>query len=772
MGGSAIETGYAVTTDADGYVYTIGNFNGTVDFDPGVGVFSLTATSTADIFVTKLDGAGNFIWAKQMKGSDYAYGIAIALDNMRNIFITGSFVGGVDFDPGPGLSELSVIGRVDVFIAKLDNDGIYKWAKQIGINAQTAISNTISIDSFGDVLIAGMNTGSASISEAFISKLSQAGNFIWTKYISGISPICTARDIETDAAGNIYTTGYFNSNPASNPVDFNPGPGVFNLYSFGGTDIFISKLNKNGEFVWAKQIGGTGFEEGSAIAVDAFGNVYVTGFFNGVTDADPGPGVFNLTALGDEDIFVSKLDVAGNLLWAKQMGGLDFEEGNSMAVDAGGNVYITGHFYGTVDFDPGAPVYNMSSAGFSDIFISKLDANGNLRWAKQIGGVLYDWSYEITLDIYGNILSTGYFDDVVDFDIGAAMYNLTSFGNKDIFVHKMSPCANFSAATINATVCKNYVLNAQTYAASGSYTQYLINAAGCDSILTLNLTVNEKFTTVNKTICQGQSYYAGGANQTVSGIYKDTLITTLGCDSVITTNLTVNTTLKPDLGPDKKLCVNMFAIITPGIFNSYLWHDNSTQSTFAVNNAGKYWVTVTDASNCAATDTINILAIDTVPKNFLPANQQLCYGNVLRIDVPNYLTYQWSTGAVGNYINVNNIGTYYLTVKDYNFCTGTDSITIVRKNCIYMAIPNAFTPDGNANNDIFKPTINQAIKAYTFIVFNRFGQTVFETKDYAKGWDGNFEGKQQASGCYIYRIKYTNIFGVETVENGSVLLIR
>jgi gliding motility-associated-like protein len=771
MGGPSIETGYSVIADAAGNVYTTGNFNGSVDFDPSPGFFILTANSTADTYISKFDPAGNFIWAKQMKGTDYAYGISIALDNMNNLFITGSFVGSVDFDPGPGLFNLTAIGRVDVFYEKLDSDGNFMWVQQIGTTLQNCTGNSITTDNSGNVIVAGM-IGRGSLNDAFIKKVSTDGNLIWTKYFSGSSPNCKVRAVKTDAAGNVYSTGFFGSNTGSNPVDFDPGFAVYNLTGFGGTDIFVSKINKDGDFVWAKQIGGTLLEEGSGLALDALGNVIISGFFTGKIDADPGAGIYNFNAFGDEDIFVAKLNVSGDLLWARQMGGLDNEEGNSIAVDAAGNIYTTGHFYGIADFDPATTVNNISSAGFSDIFISKLDGNGNFRWVQQIGGAQYDWSYAITVDATGNIITTGYFDDVVDFDAGPAVYNLTTLGSKDIFVNKISPCANFSTATITASVCKNYTLNGETYYATGIYYQYLINAAGCDSILKLNLTVNEKFTVINKTICQGQSYYAGGANQTTSGIYKDTLLTSLGCDSIITTNLTVNKTLTPDLGPDRKLCINILAIITPGIFNSYLWQDNSTQPTYAVNRAGKYWVTVTDASNCSATDTLTILSIDTIPQNFLPDNQELCYGNILRLAVPNYSSYLWSTGSTAGFIDISTLGTYYLTVQDFNSCTGTDSITIQRKNCIYMGIPNAFTPDGNSINDVFKPTISQSIKDYHMIVFNRNGQTVFETRDYRKGWDGTFKGKKQPSASYVYLIKYTNIFGYETVENGAVLLIR
>ena len=242
---------------------------------------------------------------------------------------------------------------------------------------------------------------------------------------------------------------------------------------------------------------------------------------------------------------------------------------------------------------------------------------------------------------------------------------------------------------------------------------------------------------------------------------------------MIKTNLTVSPKPEPNLGPDGNLCAhNNSALITPGSFISYRWHDNSTQPGYIVNNPGKFWVTVTDVNNCSATDTLTVLTIDSIPKNFLPPGQELCYGNVLRITAPDYLTYQWNTGSAVNFIDINTFGTYYLTVKDLNLCTGTDSITIRRKNCIYIGIPNAFTPNGDAMNDIFKPTIFQAVQNFSMVVFNRNGQKVFETREYGKGWDGSFKGKEQPSGSYVYSIKFTNIFGWESVENGTVLLIR
>src|SRR5690606_23904636 len=141
-------------------------------------------------------------------------------------------------------------------------------------------------------------------------------------------------------------------------VDFDPGVGVYNLTSLGYDDIFIQKLDSNGDFLWAKRMGSTGSNIGHSIAVDTAGNVYTTGTFGGTVDFDPGVGTFNLTSAGGVDIFIQKLDSNGDFLWAKRMGGIGREQGSSITIDALGNVYTTGSFEEEVDFDPGVGIYN------------------------------------------------------------------------------------------------------------------------------------------------------------------------------------------------------------------------------------------------------------------------------------------------------------------------------------------------------------------------------------------------------------------------------
>ncbi|MFC2111335.1 SBBP repeat-containing protein [Bacteroidota bacterium] len=135
--------------------------------------------------------------------------------------------------------------------------------------------------------------------------------------------------------------------------------------------------------------------------------------------------------------------------WAKQMGGTGNDAGESITTDNNGNIYTTGSFYGTVDFDPGSGTTNLTSAGSGDIFIQKLDASGNLLWIKQMGGITFDIGYSITTDNSGNIYSTGNFEGTADFDPGSGIANLTSVGNYDIFIQKLgTSTASISKKTI------------------------------------------------------------------------------------------------------------------------------------------------------------------------------------------------------------------------------------------------------------------------------------------------------------------------------------
>jgi len=396
--GSAVqmfdERGESVAVDGSGNVYTVGEFTGTVDFDQGAGTSNITSFGYFDVFISKLDAAGNFLWAKHLGGTSNDDDYAVTIDPTGNyIYVTGNFGGTADFDPGANTYNMSAAGSLDIFVCKLD----------------------------------------------------VSGNFIWARQMEGSSTNYSfATGIVTDNSGNVYTTGYF-----SGTVDFDPGNGVFDLSSTT-SDIFFSKLDASGNFIWAKQIGGTSDDRAYSICLDhsGAGDFYVTGFFGGTFDFDPGNGATYLTSAGQRDIFITRFNAAGNFVWAKSMGGTLSDWGNEITLDVNGNIWLTGGFYGTADFDPGPNIYNLTSNGMDDIFTAELNPNGSLLRVMSAGSQSWDEGFSITADSIGNIFSTGFFTGSVDFNPdSAASYNLNSIVDSDIFVCKMNTSGNLLWAT-------------------------------------------------------------------------------------------------------------------------------------------------------------------------------------------------------------------------------------------------------------------------------------------------------------------------------------
>jgi hypothetical protein len=441
FGGTNQDIGYAVAVDAAGNVYTTGRFGGTVDFDPGAGVASLTAAGPVNAFVSKFDASGNYVWAKAFACTQFEFGYGIAVDATGNVYTTGYFFGTADFDPGAGVASLTSVNW-DIFVSKLDASGNYVWAKALG-GSGFDNGQGIALDATGNVYTTGTfegtadfdpgagvaNLTSAGNKDVFVSKLDASGNYVWARRFGGSVSDDIGYGIAVDATGNVHTSGSF-----FGTADFDPGAGVANLTA-NSTDIFVSKLNASGNYVWAKALGGTNQDFGFGIALDATGNVYTTGYFAGTADFDPGAGVANLISGGGDDIFVSKLDASGNYVWGKALGGTGGEVGYGIAVDATGNVHTTGSFAGTADFDPGLGVANLTAGG---IFVSKLDASGSYVWGKALGGTGGEVGYGIAVDATGNVCTTGSFGGTGDFDPGPGILNLTWVGGNDVFVSKLN----------------------------------------------------------------------------------------------------------------------------------------------------------------------------------------------------------------------------------------------------------------------------------------------------------------------------------------------
>ena len=552
FGGINEEYSSSITIDDSNNIYTIGSFNGTVDFDPGLGIFNLTSIGSWDAYISKFDSSCNLIWVKSIGGiADDCVARSIKNDSDGNIYVIGSYEGSIDFDSDSTSNFIlnSLGGSWDIFILKLDSDGNFAWVKTMGGQNNDG-GNSISLDAFGNVLTTGNFYGQGDFDPdslviynvsttngigmgVFISKLDTSGNFVWAKAIGG--GYSNGRSIAVGTIGNIYTTGSFQGG-----ADFDPGSGTYYLNSGISQSVFISNLDSLGNFVWAKSFGSDSY--GNSIAVDDSENVYTTGNFSGTVDFDPGTDVFNLSSSANGLIFISKLNNNGSFVWAKAIGGSTVEQGQNIMIDAAKNIYISGVFSDTVDFNPDGGVFNLIATPFSG-YISKLNKFGNFVWAKTVGKP--DWWGEvggsIDFDSEENLFVTGNFiGENCTFD-STLLINTDSTGQfADIFISKLSSCP--TSKNITAYTCNSYASPSgnYTWSTSGVYQDYIQGTNGCDTIIVINLVVNTSIATIYPTACHNYISPSGIYNWTTSGTYYDTIPNIAGCDSFITIQLTVN----------------------------------------------------------------------------------------------------------------------------------------------------------------------------------------------------------------------------------------
>jgi len=465
-----MDVGNDIALDDLGNVYTTGYFQGTVDFDPGVGVVNLTSNGGSDIFIQKLDPSGNLIWVKNIGGTAWDIGESITIDNVGNVYVTGTFSDTTDFNPNSiGVFNLISEGFDDVFILKLTPSGSLIWVKSIGgssferatdiivdgannVYTTGSFRGTVDFDPDGGVL--NLTPGNA-WSSIFVQKLDAGGNLIWAKGMYGTgSNATTATAIALDGQGNVYTTGYF-----ENTVNFDPNSGI-GTSAVGEFDAFVHKFDAQGNFVWVKIIGGTDHERAYDIVVDDADNIYTTGYFNQTVDFNPNGGVFNLSTIvtiAGSDVFIQKLNAAGDFIWAKKMSGYSNNIGSALALDASGDLYLAGNFGGTVNFNPnGGTAKNLTSAGNFDAFIEKIDSAGNFLWVKGVGGNDYDRSNGVVVDSDSSVYVIGAFKNTVDFDPNGGVMNRTALGNFDSYVLKLGESIHLGLNTPKYSNIKVY----------------------------------------------------------------------------------------------------------------------------------------------------------------------------------------------------------------------------------------------------------------------------------------------------------------------------
>lgn len=467
-----------LAVDGNGSVYATGRFDKTADFNPESGSTLMFANASQgtnyDGFVWRLKSNGSLGYAKRFGGGLWDEGNAIAIDTLGNAYVTGKFTYSAWFNNSTG-GTLNAFGNSgsDVFVAKYDSEGGFKWTKKLGSGEHDEAGMDIAVDGGRNVYLTGYVRGNATLNpngvslgingggtDAFMTVLNTDGGFHHAVRYGGVGND-VGRAIAVDAVrGDVWLAGSF-----QNTVDFNPKAGVVNATSAGGTDLYLLRLKRTASpLEWALTAGlGASIDEGHFIETDSKGNVYVAGLLRGYADLDPSAGSQNYGPIGSgADVFVAKFAPDGTYLWSRVAThrenpnwSLGDEKIGGLAVDASGNVIVVGSFLTEetkLDF-PNTDQDLQTVNGYTDAFIWKLNTNGGHVFARQFGDDEIETADGVTVDAAGNIYVTGTFSYEVQW--GPESYHtiksyndsLGHYSSQDVWTAKYSPSGDIQWVT-------------------------------------------------------------------------------------------------------------------------------------------------------------------------------------------------------------------------------------------------------------------------------------------------------------------------------------
>ncbi|MEY2898883.1 MAG: hypothetical protein RL138_936 [Bacteroidota bacterium] len=484
------DVAYAIASDQAGNSISVGTFRDTADLDPSATVQLFYSAGQEDVFITKLDSNGQYLWSHQLGGLQGDFGYAVTTDKNNNVYVGGSFSNRCDFNIGGTSLLINSTGSYDAFVLKLSATGTLLWVKTFGgtsaeeVFALTAKANGhIAIGGYFmgtcdfDPSAANFNLTAQGTQDAFINELDSNGNFVQALAISGSLKDCVY-GLCSDANNNCYASGYFEGS-----ADFDPSNNTYNLQSAGGVfdkDFFIAKYASNGNLVWAKSGGGLMADIAFGICLDSKNNVLTTGWFESQADFDPSNNVYSVSAYAgtnDRDAFVLKLDSNGLFKWVAPLGGTDIQTGYGIACDQSDNIYTAGFNKDSMDIDPSTNQQMITSKGDFDLYVHSLDANGNYNWGFDIGGITDDGANALCVDLRGNVLVAGGTSDTADFDPATQdTFQLQTQYLYDVFIAKFGAChqAYIHGVNYSETLCEGQAAIIQLNGTKGSAANWLI----------------------------------------------------------------------------------------------------------------------------------------------------------------------------------------------------------------------------------------------------------------------------------------------------------
>lgn len=701
---SAVEA-MSLAIDANNDLILGGYYNDIVDFDPNAGVSNLTSLGFQEPFVLKLTAAGNYVWAKTMPVNNYGMIKAIDIDASNNIYCGGNYSGTIDLDPGTGINSVNSLSNVSFnFVVKLDNLGNHILGKSFGGNGDGLLT-TVDIDNNNNIILGGTFSGTTdfdpgnttynlnstnSFIDGYILKLNNSGAFSWAIQIDGVDDV-ELMGVDLDVAGSVFVTGYF-----LGTTDFDPSANTLNLTPSGLIDAYVLKLNNNGNYSYAHQLGGTIEDGGFDIALNN-NDIYSVGIFANTADFDPSTAVNNLTTASDGDLYCFK--------WSQCAPTTNTINATGCSYTLNGQTYTANGSYTQV---------LTNAVGCDSI---------------------------ITINLTGSSTNTTLNPSVCS---GSYTYNGQTYTTTGTYVQAHTNVAGCDSNTIiNLTVgtttygsitdqgCGIYFFNNQFYFQSGTYQDTIVNSTGCDSIVTLNITINPTYSNVFTANSCGP-YIFNGQTYTTTGNYIQNYLTTTGCDSTIYLDLTI-TPLPPTVFTQNSC--------TPYTLNGQTY-----------TSSGVYNQLYTSSQGCDSTVQLNL----TINVPNINVTQS---GNTLSSQAAPPSTYQWIKCNPYSIINGANSANYtvtangsYAVIVDLNGCKDTSACktyTNVGINETYFGELTKIYP--NPTDDLLNIEFTQSMKNLAIQITSITGQVLYSNQ-YPQINKLEYQTAPLAKGIYIIRL--------------------
>lgn len=690
-----------------------------------------TENQGGDPLIRKISSQGDVLWEKSYHSSS-------------NILIRSACV---NEEGGLTLAGNSKTGNNDdIIVLKTDNQGNIIWSRKYGLTVDERGFRIVMNDD-GSYIVSGSTKNlQTELEEAFIMRINSNGQLTWNKILGGFDRD-NAFDVSiTDDSYIIFT-------------------GAQSSYGSGEYDFGFGKMDMNGNLIYFKTVGNSG-QDHSRVIRQANNGYYILGHSASYSN-------------GQYEVLLVKTNFNGEIIWSKRIfTNAELYTGDLTILPDG--ILISGT---TLMYDD------------RDLFVLNTGFDGNIKWGKvfKINGI-----QEFPFGSSGTVLYTN-----PDQYTSSARSQLT--GNSDWLLLSFSQQLNSNCFEVDfAPSIQSPILYSQDYTSminqGSGFTESNI------SFTTINVTLEDElictsniianFTADKQIVCKGDSVTFSNLSHNLpleyfwmfengnpsSSIEKDPVVT-YPYSGIFNVSLRVENSSGSDemikesyiqvidipsltLGADTAICKDDELEIVITGFETYLWHNGSTDNQMVISSPGWHSIDAYTSNGCHAWDSIFITMIAT-PELYLGPDTSFCDSEEILLSVSGFDSYIWHDGSTENQFLASTPGLHYVNAYTQEGCRVSDSI-FIRFCCDYsIIIPNAFTPNGDNINDFFRPLITDITK-YTMTIANRWGAVLFETDDYEANWDGSFKGTPCPEGVYFVVLKFDKCNDLGTTETETI----